>query len=151
MAGKRLAPVEAVAIDLGPLPGLVGYTLRRAQLAVFQDFHAGFATLDLSPAEFFVLLVISRNPGLRQGQIADALGIQPPNFAVLLGRMAKRGLAERRKSARDRRAVALHLTAAGETLLARALVLLEQHEQRLIGRLGEAKRKQLLRLLRDLA
>ena len=32
-------------IDLGPLPELIGYVLRRAQLAVFQDFFNAFAPL----------------------------------------------------------------------------------------------------------
>ena len=104
---------DASGVDLGPLPGLVGYALRRAQVAVFQDFYASFASVALRPAEFSVLLVIHRNPGLRQRQIGDALSIKPPNFAVLLGRLVARGLAERRASLTSRRSVALHLTPGG--------------------------------------
>lgn len=138
-------------VNLGPLPGLVGYALRRAQIAVFADFYADFAPAELRPAEFSVLLVIQHNPGLRQGQVADALGIQPPNFGGLLGRLVARGLAERRASPGDRRAVALHLTPAGVALMERAAVLMQQHEQRWIDRLGEAERQRLLRLLHALA
>ncbi|MEN3384710.1 MAG: hypothetical protein V7608_4754, partial [Hyphomicrobiales bacterium] len=62
-------------IDLGPLPELIGYVLRRAQLVVFQDFFSAFAPFDISPAQFSVLTVIERNPGLTQTQVAAALGI----------------------------------------------------------------------------
>ena len=48
----------STGLDLGPLPGLLGYALRRAQVAVFADFMASFATLDLRPAQFSVLLLM---------------------------------------------------------------------------------------------
>src|SRR5690348_16351341 len=60
-------------VDLGQLPGLIGYVLRRAQLAVFQDFFAAFAPHNIRPAQFSVLTVIDRNPGLTQSQVAGAL------------------------------------------------------------------------------
>jgi len=58
------------SIDLGPLPELIGYVLRRAQLAVFQDFFAAFAPFDIRPAQFSALTIIERNPGLTQSQVA---------------------------------------------------------------------------------
>ena len=54
------------AIDLGRLPQIVGYMLRRAQLAAFHDFMRGYAEADIRPAQYAVLTVIERNPGLRQ-------------------------------------------------------------------------------------
>src|SRR5579862_425080 len=109
-ATETAAPAPA-PIDLGPLPELVGYVLRRAQIAVFQDFVQTMATLDIRPAQFSVMLVIARNPGVNQTQISDALGIKTANLAVMLNELATRGLAERRPGAADRRAHALHLTA----------------------------------------
>jgi DNA-binding MarR family transcriptional regulator len=146
----RQAVMAEDTIDGGPLGDSVGYALRRAQLAVFQDFFACFAGLDLRPAEFSVLLIVQRNPGLQQGRVAEALGIQPPNFAVLLRRLTARGLAEQRASPHSRRAVALHLTPAGNALLDRALAAMQTHEQRITDRLGPARRALLLELLHDL-
>ena len=85
-------------IDLGPLPELIGYVLRRAQLVVFQDFFAAFAPFDIRPAQFSVLTVIERNPGLTQSQVAEALGIKRTNFVGMLDELEKRGLAERRQA-----------------------------------------------------
>ena len=59
-------------LDLGPLPHLLGYALRRAQIAVFADFIAAFEPLGLRPAQFSVLLLIDINPGCKQ---SDNLGV----------------------------------------------------------------------------
>ena len=99
-------------IDLGPLPELIGYVLRRAQLVVFQDFFSAFAPFDIRPAQFSVLTVIERNPGLTQSQVAAALGIKRTNFVGMLDALEKRGLAERRQ-ARARQALLCALPDGG--------------------------------------
>src|SRR6478752_9631441 len=91
--GKRPGMTEQTKtpdIDLGPLPELMGYVLRRAQLVVFQDFFAAFAPFDISPAQLSVLTVIERNPGLTQTQVAAALGIKRTNFVGLLDELERR-------------------------------------------------------------
>ena len=100
-------------IGLGLLDNAVGYLLRRAQLAVFEDFARRFAALDLSPAQFSTLVAIRANPGKRQSDIAAALGVQRPNFVALMDELERRGIAERVRSGADRRANALQLTPAG--------------------------------------
>src|SRR5690606_10861510 len=85
----------AAEIELGPLPDLAGYVLRRAQLAVFQDFWRNFAAFDIRPAQHAVLIVIERNPGLRQSQISSALNIKRANLVALLDSLESRGLAKR--------------------------------------------------------
>src|SRR6476620_10329605 len=120
-------------IDLGPLPELTGYVLRRAQLAVFQDFFAAFAPYNVRPAQFSVLTVIERNPGLTQSQVAAALGIKRTNFVGMLDELEKRGLAERRQ-ARDKRSYALYITADGAALMRKLKPVLNAHASRMIAR-----------------
>jgi len=136
--------------DMGPLPALIGYALRRAQLAVFQDFVQTMAALEITPAQFSVLLLVARNPGISQVQIGEALGIKPANLAVMMNELAARGIAERRPGAADRRAHALHLTAAGKTLMRQLEARVEDHEARLVDKLGAPGKQQLLRLLAKL-
>ena len=138
---------RAPGLDLGPLPGWVGYALRRAQLAVFDDFIRTLDSVGLRPASFSALVVISRNPGLNQSEVSAALGIQRTNFVTMVDELERRGLAERRPSETDRRSHALHLTGEGERLLRRAMELQEDHERRLTDRLGPGGREQLLGLL----
>ena len=138
-------------IDLGPLPELIGYVLRRAQLVVFQDFFATFAPYDIRPAQFSVLTVIERNSGLTQSQVAAALGIKRTNFVGLLDVLEKRGLAERRQAARDKRSYALYLTAEGAALMRKLKPVLRAHEQRMVAKVGEEGRDRLVELLHGIA
>lgn len=134
-------------LDLSGLTSVVGYTLRRAQMAVFEDFIARFAALDLKPAQYSVLLVIGRNPGRKQSEIAAALGIQRPNFVAMLDELERRGLAERVRSTTDRRSHAIVLTDDGRALLDRALRVQADQERALAARLGPGGRETLVSLL----
>src|SRR5436853_1820743 len=94
---QKSAPSRTCAdVDLGPLPGLIGYMLRRAQIAVFQEIFRSFGEVNIRPAQFSVLTVIAHNPGLTQSQVSAALGIKRTNFVALLDSLEERGLAERR-------------------------------------------------------
>ena len=143
----RPEPEAAQPLDLGALPGLVGYALRRAQLAVFQDFGETMATVDIRPGQFSVLLLIAINPGVSQTEISEALGIKPTNLAVLLNGLQARDLTERRRGTADKRAHALHLTAAGKTLMRKLDELVQQHEARVTAQLGADGKARLLKLL----
>lgn len=136
--------------SLAPLDDSVGYWLRRAQLAVFEDFARRFVALKLTPAQFSTLIAIRDNPGRRQSEIAAALGIMRPNFVALLDELERRHLAERAPSGADRRAKTLRLTPAGEALLARALAAQDEQKAALGAHIGEAEPKKLIATLRKL-
>lgn len=137
--------------DTGAVTGIIGYRLRRAQVTVFQQFAAYFAEFGLTPAEYTVLALIGANPGSKQTQIGDALGIQRANFVALIARLDQRGLTERHEAQGDRRSNALFLTAAGEALIRRANKVQADFEAEIVERLGGTKsRDQLLALLRKL-
>ena len=82
---------DAQPLDLSALTSIVGYPLRRAQLAVFEDFNRRFAALKLSPAQYSALVVIDANPSRKQSEIAGALGIQRPNFVAMMDELERRG------------------------------------------------------------
>ena len=54
---------ENAGLQMGELAELLGYSLKRAQLKVFEDFLRCVAPLQLTPAQFSVLLLLDRNPG----------------------------------------------------------------------------------------
>jgi DNA-binding MarR family transcriptional regulator len=134
-------------IDLGGLARHLGYALKRAQLRVFDDFRAAVEPLDLSPAQFSVLMLLEANPGRNQTEIAATLGILRPNFVTLLDALEARGLCSRTRSLGDRRSHVLALTAKGRTVLTTAKRLIaERHEDKLSAILTADER----RLLQDL-
>lgn len=136
---------------LAGIPGMgeiIGYKLRRAQLAVFQDFIEAFGATKLRPAEFSVLALIARVPGQKQSEVAGQLGIKRANFVALMDGLERRGLAERRKAEGDKRSHSLHLTPEGVRFVERMVAVWRAHEQRLTDRLGGPEaREMLLRLL----
>jgi len=145
-------PNEAAALQLGELSELLGYAMKRAQLKVFEDFLRCVAPLQLTPAQFSVLLLLDRNPGRNQTEIANTLGILRPNFVAMLDGLESRGLCERVRSASDRRSHILLMTDKGRAVLARAKKLVAtRHEARLNELLGPANRVALLDMLAKIA
>jgi DNA-binding MarR family transcriptional regulator len=129
---------------------IIGYRLRRAQLRVFQQFIVRFADLDLRPAEYSVLALIAANPGSKQSEIAQALGIKRANFVALINGLERRGLTERRQPAGDRRSNALFLTPSGEEFVARANAAQAEFEAECVARLGGPEQRDRLIALLDL-
>ena len=144
--------VENAALKLGELSELLGYSLKRAQLRIFEDFIRCVAPLQLTPAQFSVLLLIDRNPGRNQTEIANTLGILRPNFVAMLDGLESRELCVRVRSTNDRRSHILMLTDEGRSILARAKKLVAtKHEARLNDVPGPANRVALLEMLATLA
>ena len=144
--------VENAALQMGELSDLLGYSLKRAQLKVFEDFLRCVAPLQLTPAQFSVLLLLDRNPGRNQTEIANTLGILRPNFVAMLDALESRDLCTRMRSTNDRRSHILVLTDKGRAVLARAKKLVAtKHEARLNELLGPANRAALLGMLATIA
>src|SRR3981189_744918 len=154
-AGRRKEPegvAESTALQMGELSELLGYSLKRAQLKVFEDFLRCVAPLQLTPAQFSVLLLLDKNPGRNQTEIANTLGILRPNFVAMLDGLESRDLCARMRSANDRRSHILVLTDKGRAVLARAKKLVAtKHEARLNELLGPANRVALLEMLAKIA
>ena len=138
---------DGADLDLGPLPHLIGYVMRRAQVRVFKDFIDTCAELNIRPVIYTILTIIDRNPGVRQGAVGAVLGIKRSNMVSLINELEKLGLAERTPHETDRRSHALHLTAVGRKLLAKLEKLVRTHEQRLVDAVGPEGRDRLVELL----
>jgi DNA-binding MarR family transcriptional regulator len=145
------AVAESPILQMGELSDLLGYSLKRAQLKVFDDFLRCVAPLQLTPAQFSVLILLDRNPGRNQTEIANTLGILRPNFVAMLDGLEGRGLCTRMRSSNDRRSHILVLTDKGRTMLARAKKLVARHEARLNELIGSDNRTALLGMLATIA
>ena len=145
-APTRRCQRPAIALDV--LDDHLGYFVRRLQVWLFRDFVRTLAQIDVSPAQFSVLVVISANRGLSQAELAAALGIERARLARLLHRLQERGLIQRLQSLADGRRHALQLTPQGRTVLAHAKVLAARHEKKLTAKLGAERHKTLLQALR---
>lgn len=134
-------------LSFGRLSSLIGYQLRRAQVAVFQHFGEAFAALELTPGQLGALLLIHANPGLSQSALGGALGVDRSTVVPLIDGLEARGLVIRAPSPHDRRSHALRLSPAGSQLLTKAEARVREHEAAIAHRLSDAERRTLVELL----
>lgn len=112
--------LRAHSIDLSPLTTLVGFSVRIAQLQVFEQFHRElWRRHHVHPGAYSVLVAIKANPGVQPGVLATVLAVKRPNMTKLLDALERRGLIERRQQKTDGRGVALFLTPAGAQKISR--------------------------------
>ncbi|WP_028670656.1 MarR family winged helix-turn-helix transcriptional regulator [Saccharospirillum impatiens] len=100
-------------IDATLLNSLVGYRLRRAQLAYFENFTATCTEQGVTPGLFGILCVVRDNPGLTQTAVAKAIDTDRSAMVSAVDKLEKQRLIERRQSDSDRRSYALFLTEDG--------------------------------------
>ncbi|RZL62565.1 MAG: MarR family transcriptional regulator [Variovorax sp.] len=137
-------------LDTRALEALVGYNTRRAWLVIGALFSERMAAYGLKQVDFSVLALIAHNPGATSRQLCSTLDILPPNLVNLIAAMDSRGWIERRPHPSDGRAIGLHLTAAGEKLVAEAEQVVVQLEHDASARLSARERETLMQLLQKI-
>lgn len=100
--------------NYGELLKTVGFLTRAVQIRIFREFFAEFSEGDVTPATHATLHLIWKNPGIRQGRIADMLDILDPNMTPLIRRLEAAGIVRRESHPDDKRSLSLFLTEAGE-------------------------------------
>lgn len=132
-ARKKTEPVklDSAAIAFGELGELLGYRLRRAQVAMHRDFISSVSDLDLTQKQTGILWLISINPGVSQVAVASALGMDRATMMAVTDRLEARGFITRARSEIDRRCQELQLTLAGQSMLAKLKTRIHKHEQRM--------------------
>ena len=154
MPASELVPPRGLAGAEGGEPAAfraVGFMLSSLGHAVAATFSARLAPLALEPREFALMRCLATREGASQQAIGERLGVPPSRMVALVDALEARGLLERRPSPKDRRAHALHQTAAGKRLLAKATAVAAGLEAELTEGLDAAQRAQLLEMLDHVA
>lgn len=105
-------------IDYGVLDSLVGYGIRRAQIAVNEIFIEALAPWNITPPRFSAMTIISLNRGLKLTRLAQVLGIARSGAVMLVDALQDMGYVERLDLPEDGRAWGLALTRKGQKDLA---------------------------------
>ena len=116
-AARRSSPAErrrSTSADLDTLADAVT-RLRRALRRVVRS-DVPFETLSMAQIE--VMQLLAERPGLRAGEVGEALLLAPTTVSTLVGALLSQELIERQADPADRRAWRLLLTDDGEDRLA---------------------------------
>jgi len=88
----------------------LGFLLSDVSRLLRRRFDERARTSGASVAQWRVLKILSRSPGLNQGQLAEALEVEPITACRMIDRLEEAGFVERRRDPADRRAWRIHLT-----------------------------------------
>lgn len=144
------APDPAPGLDQTRLKRLIGYNLRRAEVAMRGRVARTLEDEDVRAVEYSILSLVAGNAEVTQKDLGEALAVKRPNMVKLVERLEARGLVSRSVMPRDRRNHLLALTPAGRELLARLDARLDALEVEIFGTWGEAERAALKGLLERL-
>jgi MarR family transcriptional regulator for hemolysin len=92
----------------------IGLLIARLARLWRREANQALADHGLSEATALPLMVLSRHKCVRQGVLAEQLGIEGPSLVRLIDLLQVEGLVERREDPTDRRAKMLRLTPMGE-------------------------------------
>lgn len=135
------------SLEYGPLPTLTGFALRRASLLDFSRFADAVGDRAITPLRYSLLEVVGANPGLRQVQLAEILGLAKPAASLAIDFWQSRKCISRRKDSTDRRSHGIYLTKLGEEKLVELRNLVARHDAALTKALSATELQELRALL----
>lgn len=128
----------------------VGYHLKRSYLQVIEHFHVDMTEVNLRPAEYSILSMVSENEQVTAKKLSKALNIAPPNLVSLIDTLEEKRLIRKSVNENDRRSQILHITKDGETLLTQAIQTSANSQKRALANLTNDEVNVLISLLRKI-
>lgn len=133
---KRAASESTNALrplNVGMLPNLLGYNVRRAHMALWRDFNRTVGISQIRPGIFSLMVLVEENPGISQIELATQLAIDKATIVGLIRQLLRQGWIERHRSGGDRRRQDVFLTDLGGrelTTLRREMI---EHEAKFLN------------------
>jgi DNA-binding MarR family transcriptional regulator len=126
------------------------YLLKRAELAVRGCIEVALAEVDLTPSQFFILVLVKSGEATSSAELAREMGVLPQSMTELIAPLEQRGAIARRPDPENNRILRIGLTAAGERLFARGAEVGKRIERELFADSDEGEVGQLDRLFTTL-
>ena len=130
-----------------PIRGTVGFALAKVCKAHRGNVAGALAPFGLHVGQEMVLVELWQADGLRGGELACRLGVEPPTVTKMLRRLESCGLVERRPDPSDARSFRVHLTPKGRSLEAPVSRSWGEAQERTFAGLSATERRELGRLL----
>lgn len=143
MTGTAARDDKETALD--EVAAMPGHLLRRCQqiaVALFLQEVDG-----LTPVQFAVLTALDNDEAIDQNRLAGLVALDRTTISLTVGKLAERGLVDKRPSPADRRARLVALTDAGRAALAGAIPAVRRVQEKLLAPLDEGERELFVALL----
>jgi DNA-binding MarR family transcriptional regulator len=125
----------------------ISYLLAKVCRAHRVNVGGVLAKVGLHVGQEMVLLELWKEDGLRGGELAEKLGVEPPTITRMLRRMEGCGFVERRPDPADARSFRVYLTESGRSLEVPVARCWEEVEEKTFAGLSSREKVLLRRLL----
>ena len=130
-----------------PVKGRTGYALAKVCKAHRGNVGELLSEVGLHPGQEMVLIELWESDGLRGGELAERLGVEPPTVTKMLRRLERCGLVERCQDPQDARSFRAYLTDEGRSLEGPVTRIWERVEERTFAGMSIGGRRNFGRLL----
>ena len=104
----------------------VAWELGETSRVLRRHFNRHATALGTTSAQWRAMFRLSREPGMKQVELAERLDVEPITAGRIIDRLEEAGLVERRRDPVDRRIWRLYLTDKADPLIERLKVLAEK-------------------------
>jgi DNA-binding MarR family transcriptional regulator len=126
----------------------LGFLVGRTHLALRAIAEPALAPFGLGVKDFGALSVLVEEGPLSQQRLGERQGVDRTTMVAVVDNLERRGLVERRRDPRDRRAYSLHATARGRKVLRQAGEAARRAEEEFLAPIPPSDRRRLKQLLR---
>jgi MarR family transcriptional regulator, organic hydroperoxide resistance regulator len=130
-----------------PIKESASYDLAKVCKAHRASVGEVLAGVGLHVGQEMVLVELWEQDGLRGGELAERLGVEPPTVTKMLRRLEACGLLERRRDPSDARSFRVYLTQKGRELEGPVARCWEEVEEKTLAGMTAGERKTFHRLL----
>jgi len=149
--GASWASLHAEMRDVDELSASVFRGFMRVLHLHRQYMFRAFAVHGAHPGQAICLRLLAAHDGITQCDLAREMHLARPTVTKMLQAMEREGLVERRPDERDQRLMHVHLTPAGVERAKDVFRAAADYVDKVIGRLSEDDRRELVRLFDALA
>lgn len=93
----------------------------------------------LQPTQMPFLIMLHRNNGCSQKEMAEWLHIKPPTVNVSIQRLEKSGIVERKRDEKDQRIARIYITEKGKNIMKKILEEAKETEKLMFGNFSDAE------------
>ena len=138
---------ESRAETVHPVKETTGFALAKVCRVHRGNVGGMLAEFGLHVVQDMVLIELWQADGLRGGELACRLGVEPPTVTKMLRRLENFGLVERRPDPADARSFRVYLTREGRNLEDPVSRCFERAEEKTLTGLEPSERREFARLL----
>ncbi len=126
------------------------FSLRHCMKKIDRNLGESLDKYGISIPQSFVLFCLLEDDGITLKEIGNRTLIDSSSMTVLVDKLEKEGLVERKLDAQDRRAIRVFITEAGKSIAQEATEIAKEFNARLYDLLGEGNQKEFIHGIKNL-